>query len=199
MFEYIKGTIEYIAEDYIVIENNNIGYKLFVSGITLTNLNLHDMTTIFIYMNVREDDISLFGFMNRDELSAFKLLISVSGIGPKGALSVLSIMTVNELRLAVLSDDSKAISKANGIGPKTASRVVMELKDKFKLDNIFDEYDNYDNLPDLSSNDIITETALALEALGYSQMDSIKAIKKVEGYETMTVEVLLKSALKKIM
>lgn len=199
MFEYIRGTVEYISEDYIVIENNNIGFKLFTSNITASYFRLHEEATIYVYMNVREDDISLFGFSSRDELSAFKLLISVSGVGPKGALSILSVLAVNDLRMAVLTDDVKAISKANGIGTKTAQRVVMDLKDKFKLEDMFEDNSNVDDLPDVVSNDIIAETALALTSLGYSNSEAMKAISKVPDNESMSVEALLKAALKKIM
>lgn len=199
MFEYIRGTVEYISEEYVVIENNNIGFKLFTSNITASYLRLHEEATIFVYMNVREDDISLFGFSSRDELAAFKLLISVSGVGPKGALSILSVLSVNDLRMAVLTDDAKSISKANGVGAKTAQRVVMDLKDKFKLEDMFEDNSNVDDLPDIVSNDIIAETALALTSLGYSKSEAMKAISKVPDNESMSVEELLRAALKKIM
>lgn len=198
MFEYIKGTVSYIAEDYIVLENNGIGYRLFTSGITGAALRLHSESIIYTYMNVREDDVSLFGFASRDELSAFKLLISVSGVGPKGALAILSVLSVNELKLAIISDDTKAIAKANGIGPKTAQRIALELRDKFKLEEAFDDTSVTGILPDMDDNDIITETALALTALGYSQLEAVKAIKKVDNAGSMSVEELLKAALKKI-
>lgn len=199
MFEYIRGTVEYISEDYIVVENNNIGYKLYTSLISAMTIKPHDEITIYTYLHIREDDMTLFGFMTRDELNAFKLLISVSGIGPKGAISILSIMDVNELRMAILSDDAKAIAKANGIGAKTASRVCLELKDKFKLEDVLDSYDSSDDLSDIRTNDIITEVAMGLTALGFSNTEALKAIKKVNNSESMTVEELLKASLKVIM
>ena len=144
-------------------------------------------------------DVVFFGFYTEDELSVFKLLISISGIGPKGALAILSTLSIDELRIAVLSDDHKAIAKANGVGAKTAQRVVIELKDKFKLEDVLSDSSSKDDLQDVVSNDIITETAMALTSLGYSNVEALRAIKKVPSSDTMSVEELLKAALKYIM
>lgn len=198
MFEYIKGKVEYIANDMLVVENNGIGYRIWTSAYTTGRAVLHEEVTLYTYMHIREDDISIFGFLSRDENNVFKLLISVSGIGPKGALAIMSALTIDELRIAVLSDDHKAIAKANGVGAKTAQRVVMELKDKFKLEDVFEDFADSADLSETDSNDMITETAMALTALGYSNVEALRAIKKVDGYEKMTVEELLKAALKKI-
>ena len=127
------------------------------------------------------------------------MLISVSGIGPKGALAIMTVLTVDELRIAVLSEDYKAISKANGVGTKTAQRVVIELKDKFKLDDVLSGLSDQADLPDTGSNDIITETAMALTSLGYSNVEALRAIKKVKDSDKMSVEELLKASLKFIM
>lgn len=199
MIDYIVGTVEYISDDYIVVERAGLGFKITTSAITANSITLHDKVTIYTYMHVREDDISLFGFLSRDEISVFKLLISVSGIGPKGAIAILSVLSVDELRMAILSDDSKAIAKANGVGAKTAQRVVMELKDKFKLEDALYSYGDRSDLSEVPTNDIITETAMALTSLGYSNVDALKAIKKIKGHENMTVEELLKATLKVIM
>jgi len=198
MFSYIKGTIELIDNDYFVIENNGIGFTIFSSSNVTGKLTLHDSIKIYTYMNVREDDISLFGFLTNDEILIFKLLIGVSGIGPKGALAIMSTLTVDELRMAILSEDYKAISKANGVGPKTAQRVVIELKDKFHLEDVLDGFSD-DNQVDISGNDIISETAMALTSLGYSNVEALRAIKKIPNSENMTVEELLKASLKIIM
>lgn len=200
MFEYIRGTVEYITEDTIVVDNNDIGYKIMTSGMNTAAVKLHDKVTMYTYMHIREDDMSLFGFLTRDEINVFKLLISVSGIGPKVALAILSALSLEELRIAVLSDDAKAIAKANGVGAKTAQRVVLELRDKFKLEDAFDNgYASGDDLSYVGSNDIISETAMALTSLGYSNVDALRAIKKVPGSEGMTVEELLKASLKFMM
>lgn len=199
MIEFIRGIVEYIGEEFVVVENNNIGFKIFTSSNTISKLRLYNEGILYTFMNVREDDISLYGFTTRDELAIFKLLITVNGVGPKVALSILSIFSVNDLRMAVISDDAKAISKANGVGGKTAQKIILELKDKMKIEDVFEDNQYMEVLPDITSNDIITETTLALTSLGYSQMEAMKAIKKVDGFDTMGVEDLLKAALKKIM
>ena len=199
MFAYIKGTVEYITTDYIIIENNGIGYKLSTSTQTASRYDMKEYVTVYTYLAVREDDVSLFGFYSPDELDVFKLLISISGIGPKGALAILSTLSIDELRLAVLSDDHKAIAKANGVGAKTAQRVVIELKDKFKLEDALTDGFIKDDFSDDSGNDTITETAMALTSLGYSNVEALRAIKKVKDIENMTAEQLLKAALKNIM
>ncbi|MBQ8412311.1 MAG: Holliday junction branch migration protein RuvA [Lachnospiraceae bacterium] len=199
MFAYIKGTVEYIHSDYIVVENNGVGFKINTSTIVSSKVSMHEKVTIHTHLSVKEDDMSLFGFLSRDELSVFKLLISISGIGPKGALAILSTLTIDELRIAILSDDHKAISKANGIGAKTAQRVVIELKDKFKLEDVLTDSYSKDEASDYSNNDNVTETAMALTSLGYSNVEALRAIKKVKDSDKMSVEELLKAALKFIM
>ena len=201
MFSYIKGTLEYKGEDYIVIENGNIGYEIKTSGSVINRLSqMHERVTVYTYLYVREDEMTLYGFLKKDELSIFKLLISISGVGPKAALSVLTALNVEELHMAVLSEDSKAISKANGIGSKTAQRIIIELKDKLKLEDIYGElpFESPDvNVTD-SDMDAVKEAAMALTSLGYSNAEALRAIKKVENYKVMNVEELLKAALKRI-
>ncbi|MBE5931944.1 MAG: Holliday junction branch migration protein RuvA [Lachnospiraceae bacterium] len=201
MFSYIKGKIEDIDIDYIVVENNNIGFKVLTSANVISKVSLHEERTIYTFMNVREDDISLFGFLTKDEISVFKLLIGVSGIGPKGALAIMSALSMDELRMAVISGDHKAIAKANGVGPKTAQRVVIELKDKFKLEDVFGTVDSDDgDLSEGASDDIISDAVLALNALGYSESESLRIVKKtaLQGSYS-TVEDLIKASLKNIM
>ena len=195
MYEYIKGTIERIGVGDLVIECGGIGYHLYASTHVTERLSLHEEAKLYTHLSVREDDMSLFGFLSADELAAFRMLISVSGIGPKGAIAVLSELTVDDLRIAVLSDDHKAIAKAQGIGPKTAQKVVLELRDKMKLEDVF--ADSEDATMDVSATkDTISETAMALSSLGYSNVEALRAIKKVQGADGMTVEELLKAALK---
>lgn len=200
MFAYIKGTIEDMDTDYIVVENNNMGFKIMTSANVISRVALHEMRTIYTYMNVREDDISLFGFLSKDEIAVFKLLIGVSGVGPKVALGIMSALTMDELRMAVIAGDYKAIGKANGVGPKTAQRVVIELKDKFKLEDVFGTAEDTDS--DLSAgagDDIISDAVLALNALGYSESESLRIVKKTALNGTYdTVEALIKASLKNI-
>lgn len=204
MLAYIKGTVEVIGEDSCVLECNGIGYQVYSSTEVLSHLSLGTSIKLHIYMSVKEDGVSLFGFLNEAELKVFKLLIGVSGIGPKGALSIMSVLSVDELRMAVISDDFKAISKANGIGPKTAQRAVIELKDKFKLEDVFmtsiaDDMAvnaNVDITP--NTGDTIKEAALALTSLGYSNIEAMKAIKKLGDVSGLSVEEVIKQALKKM-
>ena len=198
MYAYIKGKVEYVDVDSFIIDNNGIGYRILTSTNVTSKLKIHDDITTYTYLNVREDALALFGFLSNEEVAVFKLLISVSGIGPKGALAIMSQLTLDELRLAVISEDYKAIARANGIGPKTAQRAVIELKDKFKLEDVFAGGEMSDDLSDNANDDIITETAMALTSLGYSNVEALRAIKKIDGADKMSVEELLKAALKKL-
>lgn len=200
MFAYIKGTIEDIDTDYIVVDKDGIGFKIMTSTNVISKLSLHQERVIYTYMNVRDDDISLFGFLSKDEIAVFKQLIGVSGIGPKGALSIMSALTMDELRIAVISGDYKAIAKANGVGPKTAQKAVIELKDKFKLEDVLGVSEDSDSdLPQSTGDDIIGDAVLALNALGYSESESFRIVKKTAlsgSYES--VEELIKASLKNI-
>lgn len=197
MFAYIKGSIEYINQDSVIIDHNGIGFKVMTSLQTINKVNLHNIVTIHTHMNVREDDISLYGFLTKEELDIFRLLIGISGIGPKGALAILSTLSVDELRIAVLSEDYKTIAKANGVGTKTAQRLVIELKDKLKLEDVLSGFED-DNPVSNANQDNISEASMALVSLGYTNSEALKAIKKVTGYDTMSVEDLIKAALKKM-
>jgi Holliday junction DNA helicase RuvA len=200
MFSYIKGTVEYIGEESIVLENQGIGFQIKTSQNVINKLpGLHAPVTIFTYMYVREDEISLFGFLSKDEIQVFQLLIGISGIGPKAALASMSCLTVEELQMAVLAEDAKAIAKANGVGGKTAQRVIIELKDKIKLEDLYQDYMDEDGYTGSQADaDNASEVALALTSLGYSNMAALRAIKKVKDADAMSVEELLKAALKVI-
>ncbi len=201
MIGYIKGTVEGILSDQILLENHGIGYQIFTSGMALSRIQLHREQKMYTYLHVREDGVTLFGFPTQEELDTFKLLISVSGIGPKVALAVLSALSVQDLALAVMSDDTKAITKANGIGAKGAARLIMELKDKLQVDDVFGVGDNNE---DVSLNtvsaksDSVQDAVLALVSLGYSDMEALKAVRQIPEAESMDSEELLKAALKKI-
>lgn len=203
MIGYIKGSVEGIFQDSLLIENNGIGYRIFTSGNAISTVSgLHGQVMLYTYLHVREDELSLFGFPTTEELEAFKLLISVSGIGPKAALAILSVLSVRDLAFAILAGDVKAITKANGVGTKGANRVIMELKDKLKTDDVFLSEDdetlgfNEDNTSNNDSN--IQDTVLALVSLGYSDFEALKAIKQIKDAASMNAEELLKAALKKM-
>ena len=199
MIAYVKGELTDIMEDTIVVENNGIGYEISVPFSVMEELPASGCEVkIYTYMYVREDAMKLYGFLTRDDLKVFKLLITVNGIGPKGALGILSVITPDDLRFAVLSDDVKTISKAPGIGTKTAKKLILELKDKLKLEEVFEEKlaNVEEKQTKAASDNIRGEAVMALTALGYSNADAMKAVRQVELTEHMTVEELLKKSLK---
>lgn len=200
MISYIRGEIAEIEEDLLVLEANGIGYNIRITMETASNLpSIGEDIKIYTYMHVREDDVSLFGFLTKDDLKVFKLLIGVSGIGPKGALGILSALTADDIRFAVLSDDVKAISKAPGIGTKTAQKLIIELKDKLKLEDAFEaRLENNSNSVNAASNDDKGEAVMALTALGYSNSEALRAVKEAGITDDMDSEAILKAALKKL-
>ncbi len=202
MIAYVKGELSEVTEETIVVERNGIGYEISVPFSVMNQLPASGIEVkIYTYMYVREDAMKLYGFLRKDDLNVFKLLITVNGIGPKGALGILSAITPDDLRFAVLADDVKTISKAPGIGTKTAKKLILELKDKLKLEDAFEA--RLSHTEENSENDnmehIRDEAVMALAALGYSNADALRAVRQVELTENMTVEELLKKSLKFIM
>ena len=204
MIAYIKGELVYSGVDTIVVETNGIGYEIRVPLTVMQELpEIGDTVRIHTYLYVREDALSLYGFTSRDDLDIFKLLITVNGIGPKGALGILGAISPDTLRFAVLSDDVKTISKAPGIGTKTAGKLIIELKDKLKLEDVFElklAKMAEDKVSETSTKDATkvmrNEAIQALVALGYSNTDAMKAVRQVEITEGMDVEEVLKRSLK---
>ena len=196
MIGFVEGIIEYIDVDKIVVNNNGVGYNVFMPASQIDTLNVDETVRVFTYLNVREDAIQLFGFLTRDDLEVFKLLITVNGIGPKGGLAVLSTITTDDLRVAVISEDAKAISKAPGIGAKTAQKVIIELKDKLNLEDVLEP--KLDANFQVNDNNSMSEAVMALVALGYSQADAYRAVKSIDDIEELDVENVIKMALKKI-
>ena len=196
MIGFVEGIIEYIDVDKIVVNNNGVGYNVFMPASQIDTLNVDETVRVFTYLNVREDAMQLFGFLTRDDLEVFKLLITVNGIGPKGGLAVLSTITTDDLRVAVISEDAKAISKAPGIGAKTAQKVIIELKDKLNLDDVLEP--KLDANFQVNDNNSMSEAVMALVALGYSQADAYRAVKSIDNIEELDVENVIKMALKKI-
>lgn len=201
MYAYIKGTVEEVFEDRCVIEANNIGYNIQISPLTASKLpGGGKEVKIYTYTSVREDAFLLFGFLTRGELELFKLCISVSGIGPKGGLSLLSAMEPEDLRFAIAAGDVKTISSAPGIGKKTAERLVLELKGKIDYeDAMFNrEMGNVDGIATSGADDnaVIKEAIEALVALGYDAGVSAKAVRSVENAKELDAGTLLKKSLK---
>lgn len=199
MYSYIKGELAEVNTDHIVIDVGGIGYMIYIPAQSLNYLpGIGEMLKVHTYLYMREDAMILYGFLTKDDLEMFKLLITVSGIGPKGGLAVLSTLSSDDLRFAVLSGDSKAISKAPGIGSKTAQRVIIDLKDKLSLEDAFEKKLEHENEKiNVSSNSQVKNDAvMALNALGYSSTESLKAVSKVEITDDMDVEDVLKAALK---
>ncbi len=202
MYAYIKGTLEETAEDAVVVEAGGIGYNIRVSTATAELLpGVGNEVKIYTYTLVREDAFSLFGFLTRDDLEIFKKLIAVNGIGPKGGLAILSVMSADALRFAVMAGDAKAIAKAPGIGAKTAERVILELRDKISLEDTLKGLGDSGGAAGTNAgaggdNLMKREAIEALVALGYSASDATAAVKKVEVSEDVTSETILKLALK---
>ena len=201
MYEYIKGKYMGINKEYIIIENNNIGYKIFTSGATMAEMpGINDEVMLYLEQIVREDFIGLYGFKDREELEMFKLLLSISGVGAKAALSLLSISRINNLKYAIIMEDDKHLCRAPGIGKKTAGRIILELKDKIKKEDIMSGVDIQEGFEDLQptvNTNTVGEALGALLALGYSEKEAETALKQVD--KTASLEDIIKDCLKVLM
>ena len=200
MLSYIIGEVAEISADTVVIENNGIGFNIKTSAMTIDSLPpVGDMVRIYTYLHVREDAMQIFGFLSKDELEVFKLLLNVNGIGPKGALGILSAISTDDLRFAVLSDDLNLIKSCPGVGAKTAQKLIIELKDKLRLEDAFEMAVNNNNKKNTVQDNtviVMNEAVEALVSLGYSSKDAIAAVKKVENIQNKNSEQILKEALK---
>lgn len=198
MISYIIGEIKHIGEDNFVIENNNIGYFINSSFNTIKTLEINNEFKIFTKMNVREDDISLFGFSSKDELEVFELLTSVSTIGPKNAIAILSTLNVDKIKLAIVNNDIDTLTKAKGIGKKTASRIILELVDKVKKmainDDISISNQDFDNI---TSNGEIEVAREALLNLGYQRNSIDKVLSSLKDSD-LSLEEIIKESLKRM-
>ena len=208
MIAYIKGEIIDISEDNLILEVNQIGYNIRISPGTAGRLpGIGEEVKIYTYTYVREDAFLLYGFLTKDDLDIFRRLITVNGIGPKGGLAILSVMTADNLRFAILSGDAKAIAKAPGIGAKTAERVILDLRDKVSLEESLEKsfaggtglgQDMAGAAGSPKAAKARNEAVEALSALGYSPSEALKAVKKVEITDGMDTEEVLKQALRKM-
>lgn len=205
MFYYISGKLAYLDPAFAVIEAGGVGYKLTISGTTHASISASKDSAssmkLFTYMSVREDGVELFGFAKEEELSSFKMLITVSGVGPKAAISILTQLTPQRLAVAICSDDKKAIAKANGIGPKTAARIVLELKDKLQKETLFDG-DGLsvaeETLAATSPSGKRKDAEDALSVLGYSRSEAAAALRTIDT-ESLELDDIIRLALKKLM
>ncbi len=199
MISYIKGELVEVTENAIVLDHGGMGFSIMMPASILAKLpQIGSELKVHTYLYVKEDILDLYGFLTKDDLKIFKLLITVNGIGPKGALAILSAMTPDDLRFAVLAGDAKTISKAPGIGNKTAQKLIIELKDKLKIEDVLDSSDGgYETSSDMGDT-AAAEAVMALTTLGYSAADATRAVKLVDNAGNMDSEALLKAALKKL-
>ena len=207
MFYYISGKLAHLDPTFAVVDAGGVGYKLTISGSTYAAMPHHltvsepPTVKLYSYMAVREDGVELFGFASEEELSSFKLLITVSGVGPKAALSILTQLTPQKLAIAICTEDKKAIAKANGIGPKTAARIVLELKDKLKQQTVFDgdEAISLDEATDLGGSSGKRKDAEdALAVLGYSRSEASSVLRTIDT-QSLELDEIIRQALKKLM
>ena len=199
MFYYLDGTVAEILPYLAVIDCGGVGYACKTTNTTLAQLKKGQRGKLYTYLDVGENAFGVYGFATANELNSFKLLIGVSGIGPKGALGILSSISPNAFQFAVMSGDSKAISKAPGIGPKTAQKLIIELKDKLKLEDMFEEESGSGAEASEADNTAGKEVIMALVSLGYSETEAFRAVKKVEASPETDSETLLKLALKQML
>jgi Holliday junction DNA helicase RuvA len=198
MYEYIKGIFVGINKDYVVIDNNGIGYKIYTSGSTMAKMPKTDESVLlYIKQIVREDFVGLYGFLTKDEIDMFSLVISTNGVGAKAGLSLLSICSVSSLKYAIVSGDEKTIVRAPGIGKKIAQRIILELREKIHI-----EQTEVNNLSQLSGIDLVEDKKLievlgALMSLGYSEKEAEKALKAIN--KEQSLENIIKDCLKYLM
>ena len=201
MFYYIKGKLVHLEPSCAVIDAGGVGYKLTISYSTFESLphgNTEAPVLLYTYFAVREDGVELFGFFSEQELSTYKLLISVSGVGPKAAMSILSLLTPEKFAIAVCTEDAKAISKAQGIGAKTAARIILELKDKLSAD--VTEKDIASNFVQNTRTPVggkMSEAQDALLVLGYSRSEALNVLKNID-VSNLSLEEIIRIALKKL-
>lgn len=199
MISYIRGELADVDINKVILDVGGVGYGIFMPAQSMARLpRIGQEIKLYTYLNVKEDAMQLFGFLTKDELEVYRLIIGVNGIGPKGGLNVLSQMTPNELRFAVMANDAKAIAKAPGIGKKTAEKLILELKDKLKFEDITGDSGAADSVQaDIQGiGKIQAEAAEALTALGYGGAEAMRAVRKVAVEEGSTVEDVLKQALR---
>lgn len=200
MISYIRGTLADFEEDKVIVDVGGVGYGIFMSGQDMGRLpGVGNEVKIHTYFSVKEDAMKLYGFLTRDALQVFRLLIGVSGIGPKGGLGILSALSPDDLRFAVMAGDAKAIATAPGIGKKTAEKLILELKDKLHLEDALEHAVQMEEMPSgehAGMSEVRNDAVQALTALGYGSTEALKAVRQVEWRDGMEAEEVLKQALK---
>ena len=203
MIAFLKGEIADLTEGSVVLDVNGVGYEVLVPGQLLSMLEgIGSRVKLYTYMQVREDAVVLFGFLTKDDLQMFRLLTGVSGVGPKAGLNILSTLGADDLRFAILADDVKRIAKTPGSGAKTAQKIILELKDKLDLQDVFEKKSASGQItPEAAAaagSQVVQEAVEALVALGYGSTEALKAVRSVQPAEDMDVETVLKEALKRM-
>ncbi len=198
MIAYVKGILEEYTEDGIVVEAGGVGYGIMIPASMMAELpSPGEEVKIFTYYQVTEDAEKLYGFRSREEKQMFQQLIKVNGIGPKSAMSILSAVSMEEIRMAVVTGDVKTLSRAPGLGKKTAEKLILELKDKFSAADLVSSLESSSSAPAVVT-DAYTEAVEALVALGYSSAEALKAVRSVDGQEGMSVDEILQAAFQKL-
>lgn len=199
MFAFIKGEVENLDEGIIVLENSGIGYEILVPADVVSEVTIGMEVKLYTYFHVKEDAMTLYGFLSREDLNIFKKLITVNSVGPKSALAIMSTLTTSDLIMAIISGDSKAISKAPGVGSKSAQKIILELKDKFDNDDILGTAAGYPTGKSESNNSAVVNDAVeTLVALGYGKSQALKAVSSVEIKEEYEAGDIVSLALKNI-
>lgn len=196
MFAYIKGTLEYKHNDYIIVETSGVGYKIHTALSTIESIGeIGAEVKVLTYLHTRPEFINLYGFLTHEELIMFELLIGVSGVGPKAAISLISSMSPSKFSLAVVTDDAKTLTMAQGIGKKTSQRIILELKDKIKKEQLAMKREDMETVPEGREDSKIAEAISALMVLGYTALEASKAVSAVYS-EEMDLESIIKSSLR---
>lgn len=203
MISFLRGEVAQVLPDRVVVEVGGVGFEVLVSVRDAADMPpAGEDVKLYTYMSVSEDAIRLYGFLSQDDLNVYKTLITVSGVGPKAALGILGVLSANDVRFAVFSEDDKALAKAPGIGGKTAKKLILELKDKLKLEDAIQGADAGFQSAEVSSSAAIdaelADAVQALTALGYSNSEALRAVRKVKVTEEMSTQDILKQALKQI-
>ena len=191
MISYVSGIVEYVDTEKVVVDNHGIGISVFMTNDDLSVIGEGEEVKLHTYFNVKEDAMQLYGFLNRENLEMFKLLLTVNKVGPKIALGILSTCPGDMLKMSIVSGDSKTIASSPGVGAKTAERIVLELKDKIEIEGVEDFVPENGSADSSLSNDVVD----ALVELGYSKSEAISAVKRIDETEDMIVEDMLKKAL----
>ncbi len=191
MISYVSGIVEYVDTEKVVVDNHGIGISVFMTNDDLSVIGEGEEVKLHTYFNVKEDAMQLYGFLNRENLEMFKLLLTVNKVGPKIALGILSTCPGDMLKMSIVSGDSKTIASSPGVGAKTAERIVLELKDKIEIEGVEDFVPENSSADSSLSNDVVD----ALVELGYSKSEAISAVKRIDETDDMSVEDMLKKAL----